>query len=725
MQNNGLRLWAALGLVLLWGCGPGPDGNANGNSNSNSNGNGNDNGGTGNTVDDLPDLSADDAFGTGEGPDSQILGLILVGYDSQVSDMLFAQLVDSTATALGAEVQDVISDIRVASFRVDPGGEDAAMALVEQLGDVAYAEIDVAGELAGVEEFIPEAASAEFAQYQLFSTNALRAREVVSLGSGDVTVAVLDSGCFLAHQEFATSDVITGTNTADGGTNISDLLGHGTAVVSLLAASTNGGQMAGLLPGFGVSVYKVADSGGFVRLDAAVTAIIGAINGDGDGDLTTAEIPPADVLYLGFSFSTDSQSLARAIFEANSRGVIVVAAAGNNGRSDQARDARFPAGYSTVISVGATDIRDHAAPFSNRAASIDLAAPGVDLLVAVSGGTHAFADGTSYAGVQVAAAAAWLLEREGPLTTTQVRERLTSRGDPLPADSGFGGSLRRLNLSAALRDAIDPPCPYLIPDPRLVTNTGVSRPTLVSEQAGMSSLGATPEAFSEELTYWYGYFPAGPVTFELLDGDQVRPVTPQSVVPSSMDQFLTFLRGIDLGTLQSFFGILQQAILEVPELGGQRRTVHLRAVVGGLASETRPLIYNPLQRGYNVVAYKNFDSVQWHFLEAEGEAFDPGDADVRLLGSGPRPEIAWSPADPATRVQVGSGLSPDYYVVESGADTAIEPPVGVGACVGGEVPEQLCGSAIVLPENQITRILVELVDEAASRFAAVDVIYVP
>ena len=710
-------------LLVFGHCGPGDS-----NSNDNGNDNANDNGGTGNTVDDLPDLSNDDLFGTGEGADVFVPGLVLVGFDQGLTGDTFLQVASATATAINGTLVDIIPDIQVVTLAVESGSEGAAITLAQQLLSVEYAEANFAGRVATIDGLIPTANSAQFAQYQLFTTNAIKARGLLASGSGGVSVAVLDTGCTLSHPEFSASALFGGANYVSGSTNVSDDFpgGHGTAVVSLLAAGVNSGVMAGLLPGFDVTVHKVCDGSGLCTLDAVVVGIIGALNGNADFDITDSEIPLADVINMSFSFSADYRSLARAIFEAERRGVVAVAAAGNNGRSTAATEARYPAGYSTVVSVGATDIEDLAAPFSNRSAEVAVVAPGVDLLVAGSGGGYGFVDGTSYAAAQVAAAAAWLLESDGNLTPFEVRSRLNQRGDALPTGSGFDQtSARRLNFYAALQNQESPPEAYLIPDSDLTAAAGVALSTLVSGQASSGSTGPIAEAFADEQIYWYGYFPGGDVSFELIDAGQSQSFVPESVVSSSIDLFLEFIRGIELGESVIAIGILQQAVFVMPDLGGERRAVDIIAIADGIESAPRTFIYNPLQKGYNIISYKNFESSVLHLRDEEGESFDPGQADIQLLGFGDRPEINWAGGQAAERVQLGSSLDPAYFVVSGDEDDQLLPPIRLGDCVGAAVAEQICGEQVGLPENEISRVLVRIAESGGTRTATIEVIYVP
>ena len=75
----------------------------------------------------------------------------------------------------------------------------------------------------------------------------------------------------------------------------------------------------------------------------------------------TAVNNDVDVLNMSFSTSADSTALRKAIVEAASQGIAVVASAGNDGRESS---DLYPAAFPTVYGVGATDFDDRRAPFS-------------------------------------------------------------------------------------------------------------------------------------------------------------------------------------------------------------------------------------------------------------------------------------------------------------------------------------------------------------------------
>jgi subtilisin family serine protease len=102
----------------------------------------------------------------------------------------------------------------------------------------------------------------------------------------------------------------------------------------------------------------------------------------------------------------DNALLARATAAAVDRGVVVVAAAGNDGPSGP---PSFPAAYAGVIGVGAVDRRGRAYGGGNRGAHVDFAAPGVEVWAAGPDRGGAYWTGTSFAAPFVAAAAAWAI----------------------------------------------------------------------------------------------------------------------------------------------------------------------------------------------------------------------------------------------------------------------------------------------------------------------------
>jgi subtilisin family serine protease len=110
----------------------------------------------------------------------------------------------------------------------------------------------------------------------------------------------------------------------------------------------------------------------------------------------------AHVINMSFGTLEKSKALQNSIDYAKSKGVILVASAGNNNTST----AQYPAAFSGVLSTAATDLLDKKAPFSNYGSSVFVAAPGVNIIAPFPKGYYAVVSGTSFSAPALAATAA-------------------------------------------------------------------------------------------------------------------------------------------------------------------------------------------------------------------------------------------------------------------------------------------------------------------------------
>ena len=148
-----------------------------------------------------------------------------------------------------------------------------------------------------------------------------------------------------------------------------------------------------------------------------------------------------------------SEIVHDAIQRAKSKGVLVVAAAGNDGANADKKPL-FPAAFpdSNILSVAATNSKDKLASFSNFGAkTVDLAAPGKTIASTFLKSDYAYMSGTSMATPYVAAAAAMLRKEHSSWDIGDITSRLRKQGDKLKALKGKTVSGKRLNINRALK----------------------------------------------------------------------------------------------------------------------------------------------------------------------------------------------------------------------------------------------------------------------------------
>ena len=154
------------------------------------------------------------------------------------------------------------------------------------------------------------------------------------------------------------------------------------------------------------------------------------------------------MLNMSFDLDGPSEELRRAIRYATDRGVICVGSAGNDG----AEAVVYPAGLKRVIGVASTTLDDTLASFSNYGDSVDLAAPGVDLLTGYPGERYASASGTSFSAGLVSGAAA-LLAGQRPSLDQEGASAAFASSVFVSRQLGGGRIDIRAALSALVRDS--------------------------------------------------------------------------------------------------------------------------------------------------------------------------------------------------------------------------------------------------------------------------------
>lgn len=234
-------------------------------------------------------------------------------------------------------------------------------------------------------------------------------------GTGTVTgvrAYILDTGIQLNHPDLSVAGSIdfTGKGTADDGN------GHGTHVAGTVAAIDNASYVVGAAPGVSLYAVKVlADNG-----SGSFSQIIAGVDYVTQQKQANPAIPAVVNMSLGARVNTTAyNSLDNAILNSINAGVVYCIAAGNSNA-----DAKnfSPAHVREAITVGAYDINNNFASFSNWGSYLDLNAPGVSILSTWIGGSTNTISGTSMATPHVAGTAALYLSSNPAKTPQQVRD---------------------------------------------------------------------------------------------------------------------------------------------------------------------------------------------------------------------------------------------------------------------------------------------------------------
>lgn len=223
----------------------------------------------------------------------------------------------------------------------------------------------------------------------------------------DVVVAVFDSGLDVNHSRIDKSRILEGVNVwnTENPTDIEDLYEHGTAVTGVILDNT--------LPNIKIKPYKIANWRGGMFYSQMVNAIYDII-----------EDNVVDVINMSFAIpGTNYEHLLEAICAGADNGVTFVVASGNDNKN---AEGYYPAVFSEVITVSATDCNNLPWNNSNWGNCVDISAPGADIVC-----LDAFGDlkpekkfGTSFAVPFVVSAVAILKSIDPSLSPEEIKNRI-------------------------------------------------------------------------------------------------------------------------------------------------------------------------------------------------------------------------------------------------------------------------------------------------------------
>jgi subtilisin family serine protease len=263
----------------------------------------------------------------------------------------------------------------------------------------------------------------------------------ISVGSSNVTVAVLDSGVDPSHPDLA-GKLLSGWNFYNGNGDTSDVTGHGTAVAGVAAAATNNtvgvagvGWKCLILP------VRVTDENGYASYSLLSKGLVYAADRG------------ARVAVVSFQIFNGSALTSAAKYFMD-KGGLVFAAGGNTGQFENYTDNPY------IVSVSGTTSDDKS--WGSYGPYIDLSAPCSAIYTTIKGGGYGNVGGTSFSAPIAAGVAALMFSVNPSLTPSQVEQILEATavdlGDP-GYDIYYGWG--RVDAYAALKMAsgVSPPPP--------------------------------------------------------------------------------------------------------------------------------------------------------------------------------------------------------------------------------------------------------------------------
>jgi subtilisin family serine protease len=244
--------------------------------------------------------------------------------------------------------------------------------------------------------------------------------------------------------------VRTGWNFISNNGNYLDTDGHGTAVAGVIAADAfkyRGKIYQGVAPQAQLIALKVDDGVHNPPASRIRAALQWVLNNQTKYNIVSVNISEGD--NNRYFSKTSTNQYSDLLAQCAARGIFVAAAAGNDGWSN---GVEYPAADPNVAAVSSVDYLDSVSDFSDTGPSLDLLAPGEDVVSpTLSGGREVFSyvAGTSFSAPWAAGAAALIKQLNPRFSTTQILQTMEATGSA-DTDPTNGMSFSRLDLFAAL-----------------------------------------------------------------------------------------------------------------------------------------------------------------------------------------------------------------------------------------------------------------------------------
>lgn len=225
--------------------------------------------------------------------------------------------------------------------------------------------------------------------------------------NGKKKIAVIDSGVDITED----IDVVDRVDLLYAGEESSflccDMTGHGTAVASIICAKDDDNGVTGIDDDLEVYSVRILDENN----EAPISRVVAA--------LQWCEENGIDIINMSFGTNYDSDILREEIKSVADRGILMIAAAGNDKETDQ---ILYPAAYEEVMAVGGVSADMLPADCSVQGAGVELSAPGEYIPVLAQLGGLTVESGTSMAVPHIAAVAAKLWENHADWSADKIRQ---------------------------------------------------------------------------------------------------------------------------------------------------------------------------------------------------------------------------------------------------------------------------------------------------------------
>jgi subtilisin family serine protease len=538
-------------------------------------------------------------------------------------------------------------------------------------------------------------------------------------GSNDVIVAVIDTGTDYNHIDlksniYINADEVPGNGIDDDNNGFKDdVYGydfanndadpyddhwHGTHCAGTIGGIGNNGLgVIGVSPVVSIMPVKFLSASGSGTTSAAIRAIQYAVaNG-------------AEILSCSWGSESYSQALRDAIYDAGLHGVTVVAAAGNNTANSDIYPF-YPSCYQldNIISVGASDQNDLPASFSNYGLnSVDIFAPGVNIVSLYPGNMCLYASGTSMAAPHVAGTLALYSSFSSGELPSALRWRLMNSADRLPQLDKYCSSSARLNTGKMVINGN--PSPNI--DIAAVIIQGGDNDSF-AESGETLSLTIQILNTGDSLRDVRASLVSNDSSVDIISGSSLYPDTLPGGKSLNTAPFKIYVRqqsdiyrasGIVLELYSQFSGKKER--IEVPLYIGSQCTVLLVDDDGGSITESYIAetlteigidftVWNTLKRGIPDLTVMNPVMVIWNTGNIQGQVLTPDEITAirNYLASGGALMIA---GDEWADELVSDPLMHDYFRSNAAA-CDISPEYQIGASL-------LSGYNFYLPEIVIRR----------------------